>query len=363
MAKHLFSDNASSLLAASIDDNDLTIQVQNGFGALFPNPGAGEDFYVTLENDSGDIEIVRIESRSTDLLTVATGGRGQAGTSAQSWTNGQARVELRLNSAIMESFIQRGGDTMEGDLDLDDNELQNADIQDSTFEGGEIVNTPIRGTSGDSSNQIVVPTDGTRATAGGQRILTENDSDEIIAAAFTTGMIMMWFGAAVDCPDGWAICDGTGGTPDLRDRVPIGAGTSYALNASGGAASATPTINAGGDHSHGGVTGETTLDEDQIPEHSHRLFVWDSGSNGPGQMENFGSSTLGNAKGVAGNADSNTYAYRQATQAGNDLIEAAGGGENAGHDHSIAASGTHTHTAGSVSTLPPYRALYFIMKT
>lgn len=32
------------------------------------------------------------------------------------------------------------------------------------------------------------------------------------------GMIVAWSGAVVDIPDGWALCDGTNGTPDLGNR-------------------------------------------------------------------------------------------------------------------------------------------------
>ncbi len=33
-----------------------------------------------------------------------------------------------------------------------------------------------------------------------------------------SGMIAMWSGALADIPEGWSLCDGTGGTPDLTDR-------------------------------------------------------------------------------------------------------------------------------------------------
>lgn len=36
------------------------------------------------------------------------------------------------------------------------------------------------------------------------------------------GIICMWAGQPQDLPDGWAICDGTNGTPDLRGRYPYG---------------------------------------------------------------------------------------------------------------------------------------------
>lgn len=42
------------------------------------------------------------------------------------------------------------------------------------------------------------------------------------------GMIMLWYGAVVDIPSGWALCDGTNSTPDLTDCFVIGAGDTYA---------------------------------------------------------------------------------------------------------------------------------------
>lgn len=37
------------------------------------------------------------------------------------------------------------------------------------------------------------------------------------------GVIVMWSGEASKVPDGWALCDGTQGTPDLRGRFIVGA--------------------------------------------------------------------------------------------------------------------------------------------
>lgn len=48
------------------------------------------------------------------------------------------------------------------------------------------------------------------------------------------GGIIIWSGAADAVPDGWALCDGTNGTPDLRDRFVLGAGSKYGVGAKGG---------------------------------------------------------------------------------------------------------------------------------
>ena len=46
--------------------------------------------------------------------------------------------------------------------------------------------------------------------------------------------ISAWYGAIVDIPYGWVLCDGTNGTPDLRDRFLVGAGDTYNKDDSGG---------------------------------------------------------------------------------------------------------------------------------
>ena len=48
------------------------------------------------------------------------------------------------------------------------------------------------------------------------------------------GAIVLWFGAIVDIPAGYVLCDGNNSTPDLRNRFLVGAGDTYAVDATGG---------------------------------------------------------------------------------------------------------------------------------
>jgi len=65
-------------------------------------------------------------------------------------------------------------------------------------------------------------------------------------------------------PAGWLLCNGTSGTPDLRNRFVVGAGSTYAVAATGGSADAivvshTHTVTDSG-HSHTtGTTGNSYL--------------------------------------------------------------------------------------------------------
>ena len=74
------------------------------------------------------------------------------------------------------------------------------------------------------------------------------------------GLVCMWSGSTTDIPTGWALCNGSNGTPDLRGRFVVGAGSSYSVGATGGVAS-------------------VTLTEEQIPSHNHELTIRPSGVN------------------------------------------------------------------------------------
>jgi len=72
----------------------------------------------------------------------------------------------------------------------------------------------------------------------------------LLSQQLPRGIIAMWSGSIESIPDGWALCDGRNGTPDLRDRFVVGAGREYAVGDTGGQK-------------------EVTLTIDQIPPHSH----------------------------------------------------------------------------------------------
>lgn len=48
------------------------------------------------------------------------------------------------------------------------------------------------------------------------------------------GSIIPWYGNISDMPEGFALCDGKNGTPDLRDKFITGAGKLYKLGETGG---------------------------------------------------------------------------------------------------------------------------------
>lgn len=49
-----------------------------------------------------------------------------------------------------------------------------------------------------------------------------------------SGLIVMWSGTLTAIPQGWQLCDGTNGTPDLRDRFIVGASNGEQPGGTGG---------------------------------------------------------------------------------------------------------------------------------
>lgn len=60
-------------------------------------------------------------------------------------------------------------------------------------------------------------------------------------SGFPIGGIVMWSGLIADIPTNWNLCDGTNGTPDLRDRFIKSVGTAEEPGNTGGSDTHTPT--------------------------------------------------------------------------------------------------------------------------
>jgi microcystin-dependent protein len=132
------------------------------------------------------------------------------------------------------------------------------------------------------------------------------------------GAILMWSGTITTIPAGWALCDGTNGTPNLRDKFVMGAGdtvsNTYAVGATGGSADAV-------------VVSHTHIVND--PGHNHKvpeLIVDDADNRGA------------NGKKYGGFV--NDFTSSEFTRIS---IDSAG-------------------VSGTNANLPPYYALAFIMK-
>ena len=134
-----------------------------------------------------------------------------------------------------------------------------------------------------------------------------------------SGFIGMWSGT--DVPEGWYLCDGTNGTPDLRDRFIVSSGNSYATGDTGGSNS-------------------VVLTTDQMPSHNHNVAM-----SGEATFKTGGYGSYGSKDNVVSiTEETNKYWYTStASISGSCTCEETGGGK--AHENR-----------------PPYYALAFIMK-
>ena len=82
----------------------LSFTVEAGKGILFPVLGSGDYFYGIFKDASANREIVKVEARSTDSLTIAPVGRGLDGTTARIWAAGDYFVAGITHMALEESL-------------------------------------------------------------------------------------------------------------------------------------------------------------------------------------------------------------------------------------------------------------------
>lgn len=56
----------------------------------------------------------------------------------------------------------------------------------------------------------------------------------LLPHSIVAGVITAWSGAIGNIPPGWFLCDGTNGTPDLRDKFLISDGPNFSVGDEGG---------------------------------------------------------------------------------------------------------------------------------
>jgi microcystin-dependent protein len=139
--------------------------------------------------------------------------------------------------------------------------------------------------------------------------------------------IIMWEG--VSLPSGWVECNGSGGTPDLRDTFVVGAGGSYSVGASGGYNAWT--------QDYAVTVAAHTITEAELPSHTHSF-------------------TDNSSPTDTGGGGGDNYSTMSVMTSSSGTTASAGSG------------GSHGHT-GSTSTLnwtenkPPCVSLKYIMKS
>ena len=159
-----------------------------------------------------------------------------------------------------------------------------------------------------------------------------------------SGSIMIWSGSVAAIPVGWLLCNGTNGTPNLMDRFVTGAGSTYAVGATGGVTS-------------------VTLTQAQTPAHVHS-FSGVTSTNGshihavsdPTHAHNYERPTGAGAAPFGSTWRAVTTYFTSASLTGVLTYDAGA------HTHTFTTVSTSIGGDGSHTNMPPYYALCYVMK-
>ncbi len=144
-----------------------------------------------------------------------------------------------------------------------------------------------------------------------------------VGTTIPAGMISLWYGSIGSVPTGWYLCDGSNGTPDLRDRFIVGAGSTYSVSQTGGSTDAVVVS-----HTHTASTAAAGT-------HTHDFSIY--------KVNDF-------------NSPPNFIAASDDNQGtGSATTQSAGS-----HSHTVTVDSAGV--SGTNANLPPYYALAYVMK-
>lgn len=176
--------------------------------------------------------------------------------------------------------------------------------------------------------------------------------------AVPQGLIAMWHGLIANIPTGWALCDGTNGTPDLRSKFVKGATAATEAGGTGGSATHNHTFTGSALAGHTHTVG--------VGDHTHAINInTEAASTGISTGVN-STVTIVDAPttpAVFVAADRHTHSITDPTHS-HAIDDDTSGPDNISNATTSSTSGGTP--AGSISTVngePPYYTILFIMKT
>jgi len=174
-----------------------------------------------------------------------------------------------------------------------------------------------------------------------------------VDTSIPVGGIIMWSGTIASIPSNWKLCNGTNGTPDLRNRFIIGASIDATTSGTGGSNGVTKA--------HTDIEGTNLVTggtkDAVVVSHSHSGFTSKDGNHSHDIAPVGGTTFNINTTGIGTSFSGAVYANGGTNLEGGIYLQATNG-TNSEHKHTISEDGV----SGINKNLPPYYAIAFIMR-
>jgi hypothetical protein len=293
--------------------------------------------------------------------------------------SGTAGTEVRNNAELDDRFVI--GDQGTGGGDFRTNTQNDARFTQYSASASEV-------NAGTNGSKYVTPSS-----------LKGSKYESALSFLVPSGLITMWSGSTSNIPAGWVLCNGSNGTPNLRDRFVVGAGGRWNPGNTGGQANASvishnhsASSGSAGSHYHTATTSTTgnhahTATTSTAGNHTHSGNTSSAGNHNHTQIyavgENYNtnqnvemrqSDEHRNGRIIStntGNAGNHTHSYTTNTTGNHTHTLTTNTTGNHNHTLTTNTVGNHSHSVSVNSNgvsatdknLPPYYALAYIMKT
>ena len=330
-----FTNNARSTITSTISASDTTLTVQSAAADLFPVadvgtgsiPSANSWFKATLQDVSGNVEIIYVRTRNAGSAVFSNIIRAREGTTAREFIAGTI-VGLRVTAADIENVV-------------------GLPEQNNTFTGTNTFTGPV---SGAGLIDAIYPVGSIYINA------TNNTNPGTLLGvgtwvAFGAGRVPVGFNASDSLFDA---AEKTGGSKDAIVVAHTHTGTTGNQSNDHAHGFSATTGGQSANHTHSGTT-------DGVGNHAHSLTLFNTSLNLSGGATPLGVGGAGSSNTGGAGAHSHTFGTSGVSNDHSHNVSGSTGGVNSNHNHSFTTASSGS--SGTNANVQPFITVFMWKRT